>query len=688
MPPSKTSRHVLTALLFSFSLACGQTSNLEGLNGTKNTLVVQTGATPDWVEPLAWTVPEKSAPVGAAADILLSDAQNRLTPDGCSYYFRQVIRLLNPEGVRSNSEQSVEYSPEFEHVTWHTLRVIRGTEIQDRLPTAKFEKLQRERQLEEQIFSGRITAATVLGDMRVGDILEVAYTFHSANPLLRGYLSSRNYLGSAYPIALQSVIVRTPATEPPLAWSFFVPPGTRNLPGDIFRAAALRVALTDEIAGTDRVYRWKEGPLPGIIFDEAIPARAAPYYPMLRSGSMRTWAEVVSWAEPIFSGASALPDTARELVKQWKTKYPDPGQRLNAAVRWVQDDIRYFAMAIGEHNLRPRPLAEVCSSRFGDCKDKAVLLAALLRELGIEAWPALVNTYWQDRIREYGPSPLAFNHAIIAYNYEGRLRWLDPTIKRQQGAPGTWAVPPYRLGLILRADESDLTAIPGPEDSEPDTLTSDTITFDSKTNDALLATQVTLRGLQADYYRQSAESATAEQIAERWFNFIARFYKKIREESAPVIEDDLIANQIIIRARYRIPDLLQNESDGTSVSTYAYALRAQLDPPQSRRRRWPYPLPSGRFLRHRIEIELPFDLQLEAQPQVISTGDLEYRVDKGISGRRMVTVHDLRFTGDFVAADRMEHFCDAVDEILVAMGTTLHRSKPVVPTTGLEPKLD
>jgi hypothetical protein len=70
-------------------------------------------------------------------------------------------------------------------------------------------------------------------------------------------------------------------------------------------------------------------------------------------------------------------------------------------------------------------------------------------------------------------------------------------------------------------------------------------------------------------------------------------------------------------------------------------------------------------------MDLPFECPLEQQPQVILSDGLEYRVEKGVAGRRVVTEHDLRITAEFVPAEHMSRFSDAVDEMLATMGTTI-----------------
>jgi transglutaminase-like putative cysteine protease len=629
---------------------------------------------PAWVEVLPWSLPAGAPPARTPAEALLIDGQDRLTPQGCDYYFRTVIRLLNAEGVRQNAERAVEFSPDHQTITWHTLALTRDGAVLDRLPAAQFRRLQRERDLEAQMLNGRHTLATVLEDVRAGDVLDVAYTIRDTNPLMRGAMSARHQLGAGYPVRRERVIVRTPARAN-LAASIVVPPGTRDLADALFRPSALRAALETETIGDEKIFRWEGADLAAVRFDEAMPAVAYPFYPMVQVSSFRTWADVAEWAEPLFAQEPALPEPALALVREWE-KLPSPAARLAAAVAWVQNDLRYFALAIGPHNLQPRPLAEVCATRFGDCKDKSLLLARLLRALGFEAWPALVHSAWRGRLHELAPSPFAFNHAIVAYRFEGALRWLDPTLKGQRGAPGAWAVPPYGAALILRPDEAALTALPADPLTAPDTRTREIFQIEEKTGDAIVSLDVQLRGLQADFYRNTLDTLAADQLGRNWLNFIGRFHKQIEEIEPVAVQDDAALNLITLRARYRLPGFVRTEGGKTSVATYAWALRALIDPPATRRRHWPHALPHDRFVRHRLEIALPFDTALEQQPQIIAGDGVEYRVEKGVAGRRFVAEHDLRVTAEFVPAEHMGRYADAVDEMIAAMGTTLTAPAP------------
>ena len=133
-----------------------------------------------------------------------------------------------------------------------------------------------------------------------------------------------------------------------------------------------------------------------------------------------------------------------------------------------------------------------------------------------------------------------------------------------------------------------------------------------------------------------------------------------------------------------MPDFVGNEGAQTVVTTHAYAIRALLDPPQSRRRRWPYALPGERFVRHRIAVDLPFELPRDQQPQVVVTDDLVYRTEKGLNGRRFVSEHSLRILRDYVPADGMAVHASSVEDILGALSTSL-RTPAEIKAPGLPP---
>src|SRR5690606_16334671 len=122
-----------------------------------------------------------------------------------------------------------------------------------------------------------------------------------------------------------------------------------------------------------------------------------------------------------------------EIAQSIRARDLQPEQQILAALRMVQDDIRYFSLALAESTHRPTPPGMVLERRFGDCKDKSLLAVTLLRELGFDAHVALVRSDGGALLPHLMPSIKAFDHAIVTVHHDGRDWWFDPTMLYQRG---------------------------------------------------------------------------------------------------------------------------------------------------------------------------------------------------------------------------------------------------------------
>ena len=102
----------------------------------------------------------------------------------------------------------------------------------------------------------------------------------------------------------------------------------------------------------------------------------------------------------------------------------------------MQAEIRYFSVSLGESSHRPAAPSLVLRRRYGDCKDKSLLLIALLRALGIESHPVLLAVGQPRGLDMALPSPQLFNHVIVQVRLGGQVHYLDPTRLGQHGPLG------------------------------------------------------------------------------------------------------------------------------------------------------------------------------------------------------------------------------------------------------------
>jgi len=83
------------------------------------------------------------------------------------------------------------------------------------------------------------------------------------------------------------------------------------------------------------------------------------------------------------------------------------------ALAAVEKNVRYAGVEVGESSIIPRPPHTVLGNKYGDCKDKATLLVAMLRQAGIAAHVALLRAGVDFDVHPELPGMGRFNHAIV-----------------------------------------------------------------------------------------------------------------------------------------------------------------------------------------------------------------------------------------------------------------------------------
>ncbi len=145
-------------------------------------------------------------------------------------------------------------------------------------------------------------------------------------------------------------------------------------------------------------------------------ASGAASAPVLRYawGEARSWQDVGRWYRDLLAGLPRRAQPVRRLAAELTTEKQAPRQRLEVLLAYLRRKVRYVAVEVGIGGYRPSPPEEVLSRKWGDCKDKSLLLVDLLADQGIEAHPALILLAGDRRIDPEFPSPAQFNHLIVA----------------------------------------------------------------------------------------------------------------------------------------------------------------------------------------------------------------------------------------------------------------------------------
>jgi len=258
-----------------------------------------------------------------------------------------------------------------------------------------------------------------------------------------------------------------------------LPPGWRA-EGLTYNYPGLRAVME----GT--TYTWEGRDLPFVEPEPAspqisslIPRLAITYWPpagkAAAAPAFASWPDVSRWVtevtEPPDQVDATVAAKAQVLTASSKTEL----ERIQAIGYFVQG-MKYVSIQIGVGRgggYRPKPAPDVLVKEYGDCKDKATLMRALLKAVGIESY--IVPIYSGDRsyVREDWPSPQQFNHVIVAVRVSGgteaatvvehanlgRLLLFDPTA----GNTPVGDLPIYEQGslaLVAAGDRGELIRVP------------------------------------------------------------------------------------------------------------------------------------------------------------------------------------------------------------------------------------
>jgi transglutaminase-like putative cysteine protease len=342
------------------------------------------------------------------AAYLLDDGVVRLEADGRgTKTFRQIVQILKPSAVPRLQEQSFSYSPQHEKLTINWIRVVRPD---GRIVSARPSHVQDAdvpAETDDPVYSDRRVRRASLSGVAPGTIVDYSYTTEELKPFLpRDFFQSWS-VTTGLQVARSRFVVDVPATLTPRIYE-------RNL----------RFARTEQVVGGRRVYTWATSNLPKIK-PEALAADSNDVYMSLIVSSPITWGDVSHWyatlARPQETATPFVTARVDSVVRGALTR----GDTIRAVHRWVAQDIRYVAIALGLSGYRPRKPEQVIRTGFGDCKDKATLFVSALRHLGIEAYPVLLSS--TGGVRRELPSIQQFDHEIAAVPVGTGYQFVDLT---------------------------------------------------------------------------------------------------------------------------------------------------------------------------------------------------------------------------------------------------------------------
>ncbi len=468
-----------------------------------------------------------------------------------THFYRAVRKFNSINSIQHGSIFELDIDINDEMLALHRFKIYRKNEEIDKLIGMNKKLIKKERHADNFIYSGIWTLILILDDIREGDILEYAYSY------IRGedFITAESFQDSLY--------FNTSVDTKRSYFRLLAPIKRTNLK---FHGKNEPKSVQD-LDHDLREWIWDNSSVKSAIFEPDQPSWYNPFN-WLQISSFNNWNEVAECGSRIFPNDSELSPIIHDVIVKWKREHADMKNLILAIIRFVQQEIRYLSLEDNrlEKNCAVDP-KEVYVKRFGDCKDKTLLLSLLLKEIGIQSYPALVNTSLKEKITSFLPS-FQFNHAILAVEYEGAFYWIDPTLSYQRGTFNSVSRKKYAYALLIGHPEKALVEMDCTE-SESKTIT---ITkFNLKELDEPVEMEIETRYINemADNIRQYLSQITLEDLAKNYLNYTSQFYPDIASNKFLEVEDLTDENIVVIKESYSIPHLAVKKTNGLQVE-YTY----------------------------------------------------------------------------------------------------------------------
>ncbi len=378
------------------------------------------------------TIDPEAAAQLPSREVILRRVVVKVNPDGTAKrYFRLVERVLSEAGARDRD------AIRFSSYSNQELRVLTANvaDTQGKVRRAR---------------TGR-TGGSMLVDLpplSVGDVIDVEWRIDDLRPTFFGNYFGFNETFSSdptVPVHESEIVILTP-DDFPLQFH------TR---GDV---EAPTVSRTEDNL-TQR--RW--------ITKAILPVDPERYMPPLeetmaavQATSYESWEAFGAWWWNLTEEEIRVSPEMTAKVEELTRGKASALDKLRAIYDFVVTDIRYNAWEFGVHGYQPYEAPVIFSRGFGDCKDKAILLRAMLGEVDIEAWPVLIRAE-QRRPNEDQELALVehFNHCIAFIPEQAGIpeMFLDGTARHHP----LEVLPAMDNGakvLIVRADGVEQRTIP------------------------------------------------------------------------------------------------------------------------------------------------------------------------------------------------------------------------------------
>ncbi len=575
----------------------------------------------------------------------LMDWQLSLTGSEPQRYMHHAFTVLTPAAVERAGSIAISFSPDSERLTLHTLAVVRAGVRMDKLHTARLEVLRQEQGRENALYDGVVTADFLLDDVRVGDTIDVEYTLSGSRAVLGQKYAESIALASKDPI--DDLRVRA-----------------IYLPSHELHYQVVNADVAPRLTGTpdQRELTLRRQQVAALEIEPATPLGDA-RFPRLRLSEYESWAQVAQWADVVYRVPEDLSEELRQTIAQIRSSSKDNADAIVRALRFVETEVRYVGIEIGESTFKPSHPNVVLARRYGDCKDKAMLLSAILRGLGYKAYPALVSTFLGQSATNPLPSPRVFDHMIVMTEVGTDRYWLDATRTYQRGTLDRIGNPQLHWALVTGQRATALVEIAPAKHYEQKIRVQHRFVVRDYRKPVSLSIVETYHGILAEVVRMRsvAERANALEANTR---LLQRTYPGAEPLGELQVSDDEERNALTVSANYTLPQFFDARGERGIATMYAWMVYEFAEAPTKLNRTAPLALVHPMSLQLDLSVELPEEVAIRTHPPLSIVDDnVDFRLSDNYANKRLQVTYTLATRRAAVPAKEVKAYADTLQSI-------------------------
>ncbi len=605
---------------------------------------VRMASAPNWVTTVAPAASKETNTGGFS--YLLHNVQISHQQTEMAYYNHTVLQPLNSQGVEQISELRFYFYPEYQELELHHVSITRDGKEIDALDLDEVKVFQQENELDQRMYSEGWNAMLILEDVRPNDIISYSYSINGSNPIF--YRHDFGAININWMTPIEKVDIRILSNET-LDFQF--------MNGDwVFNEDKTESGYQYHLAVND---------IPAAPIEGEYPLWYEPLNTVKYSG-IKSWREVNRWAQSLYDLDYELPKELSEKINQWK-EGGSKTELIGNIVQFVQDDIRYFGIEVGVNSHLPRPPGQVYKRRFGDCKDKTALLIGMLRQIGVEAYPALVSSKMGKFLQQDLPSPQSFDHVIVYAKYQGKELWIDGTASSQGKTISKKGFLDYQHALVVKPGMNKIVSmVPAYSGTEIlNSLVEAVYSVDAANDVASLDVESNHQGLRAEDMRRYFNSMSNSAASSDFLNFYSAYYPVINTEAGLRIEDDRADNSLKTFESYKVSDFSQTVNARKIFTVSATSIPSFLYKPQKTERKSPLALAHPIEMSESLSVNVDGDILWKDELEPIEIKNPWFLFSRTVvsENQRLMIRYKFKSLKDYVPGNRVSDYINHLSSL-------------------------